>query len=239
MKKLLVLCPSRGRPQRILGMIRSFEITTDPTHTQLMILLDEDDPKLMDYLSNVHPEHDVRVYNRAGDKTYTTEIINRAFLETDYAYYSVTNDDIHYITPNWDRRLCNIGAISTGVEDNMVKKYGKDFVTPFHIEGFPITSVIDARIPRCLGWLQYPELKHSAGDNVWYRLACRMNILYIAKDIHYVHKSAYYNDGEADETFNRTNARTNHGDYLIFKDWLKYKCEADMNTIKDKIGALT
>lgn len=229
-KKLLVLCPSRGRPERIIGMIESFERTTNHDMTRIQVLLDKDDQTVPQYFKILPDFVRVKVYDRKYDHTLTTEILNRAFKEDDnFGFYSVTNDDMEYLTEGWDEKLCVKGKVSTGIEDNIVKKYGEDFIAGVHVKGFPQVSVIDGDIVRALGWVQYPKLKHSAGDNVWYWIARRMGILHIDESVHYRHRSAYFNDGEEDETFKKTSAYTNMDDYYIYKDWLKYKC---MDTIK-------
>jgi len=217
-----------------MEMIKSFKKTTDLKHTELLILLDKDDSSLGEYLEHLPADIKFQVFDRENDKTLTTEIINRTFKQNNsYEFYSVTNDDIEYETEGWDKVLCNKGKISTGVEINMVKKYGKS-VGRIHVEGFPIISVIDGDIIRSLGWLQYPDLRHSCGDNVWYWIARRLKILNIHRDIIYRHRSAYFNDGEEDDTFKRTNAKNNIKDRDIYMNWLKYKINNDLHKIKEK-----
>lgn len=239
MKKLLVLCPSRGRPDRIMGMLESFEKTTNHDSTRIQVLLDKDDPCIKEYFRVLPSYVKIKVFDRQYDKTLTTEILNRAFLQDDdFEFYSVTNDDMEYLTKGWDDTLCVKGKISTGIEDNMVKKYGEDFISGIHVKGFPQTSVIDGDIIRALGWVQYPKLRHSAGDNVWYWIARRMNILHIDESVHYRHRSAYFKDGEEDETFKSTSAQTNMDDFYIYKDWLKYKCADTINQINHSLNLI-
>jgi hypothetical protein len=102
------------------------------------------------------------------------------------------------------------------------------------MEGFPIVSVIDADIVKAIGWIQYPELIHSCGDNVWYWIARRTKRLEIRRNVYYVHKSAYFGDGEDDETFKRTNVRDSlMDDYYRYRDWLKYKINDDLDKLKE------
>lgn len=234
--KLLVFCPSRARPDRLMSMVRTFCKTIDFSHTDLLVLLDKDDDCLEEYLDRIPRFIKFRIFDRTGDKTFTTEILNRAFkIYNDYDFYSVTNDDIQYETLGWDVTLCNKGKISTGVERNMVKKYGKKR-HGIDIEGFPIFSVIDGDICRALGWVQLPELIHSCGDNVWYWIARRMNILEIHKDIFYIHKSYYFKDGEEDATFKRTNVRDSlRNDANVYTRWVKYEINNAIVKIKEKI----
>jgi len=225
MKNLLIICPSRGRPQRILETVQSIQDTCNFEHTDFMVLLDEDDPCVPDYYKNLPEWVKVKVYDRTMDCTLTTEIINRAFNENkDYAFYSVTNDDIVYLTKGWDEALCQKLKISCGQDDTMVEKYGNTNVYTVPAGQFPITSVIDGDIVREIGWLQYPKLRHSCGDNVWFWIGKRSNSLYHDSNYHTQHKSAYFGKGEEDETFKKCNAYRMKEDYYTFKEWLKYKC---------------
>lgn len=238
-EKLLVICPSRGRAERIKGMLKSYEATVDFDHTRLQILLDKDDKDLKKYFQTLPDWAQIKVFNRQYDHTYTTEIINRAFRQDDhYEYFSVINDDIEFLTEGWDKAFCNKGKVSTGIDDSMVKKYGEERVGDIDIKGFPIISGIDGDIVRAIGWLQYPKLKHSAGDNIWYWIARRLNILHIDEDVHWLHRSAYFNDGEEDDTFKRCNAFNCMDDYYVYRDWLKYKIHKDLEKIKHNAPGL-
>jgi hypothetical protein len=64
MQKLLVLCPSRGRPERIKDFLDSFESTTDCFHTKLAVLLDKDDPCIPQYMEVIPSWAIVRLYDR-------------------------------------------------------------------------------------------------------------------------------------------------------------------------------
>ena len=209
MKKLLVLCPSRNRVSRLLGMIESFKKTTNPEHTDLLILLDKDDSSLNEYISKLSPDIKFQVFDRTGDKTLTTEIINRAFEQNkDYEFYSVTNDDMEYITPKWDETLSVKGKLSCGWELNAGKIYGsyqKRGKYIVHKACFPYTSVIDRNLVMDIGWLQLPIIQHSCGDSIWYFISRHLNKFNPIEKIKYIHHSHYHNDGEYDDTAERTN----------------------------------
>ena len=229
MKKLLVICPSRGRPERIKETLDSIESTCDFNHTDFMVLLDDDDYYLEDYTSTLPSWVKVKIYSREMDCTLTTEIINRAFKEfNDYEFYSVTNDDIVYKNKGWDIALCQKLKISCGQDDTMVEKYGTSYIGNVNPGEFPITSVIDGDIVRKIGWLQYPKLRHSCGDNIWFWIGKRSDCLYFDGKYHTDHNSAYFGRGEADETFNNCNAYNNKQDYYAYKNWLKYGCGREL-----------
>jgi hypothetical protein len=236
MKNLLIICPSRGRPERILETIQSIEDTCNFEHTDFMVLLDNDDVCVPDYYKNLPEWVKIKVYDRSHDCTLTTEIINRAFNENrEYNFYSVTNDDIVYLTKGWDEALCQELKISSGQDDTMIEKYGESFIGNVKPGEFPITSVIDGNIVREIGWLQYPKLRHSCGDNIWYWIGKRANCLYHDGNFHTEHKSAYFGKGEADETFKNCNALDNQQDYYAYKEWLKYRCGNEVCKVQELI----
>ncbi len=231
MKKLLLICPSRARPFKIMEMVHSVDKTIDHNHTDLIVLLDKDDDTVGQYFEKLPPWVSVKVYDRIGDETLTTEIINRIFEEKRlYDYYSVTNDDIVYKTPGWDKALCQPLKISCGQDDTMLEKYGEiaAFVQPSQ---FPITSVIDGDIVRAIGWLQMPTLRHSCGDNIWFWIGKRCDLLYVDINYHTDHNSPYFGRGEEDKTYKECNAFDNMEDYYTYKEWLKYKSAPEMRSI--------
>ncbi len=229
MKNLLTICPSRGRPDMLVDMISSFK---DTSLSDLIILLDLDDPCLSRYrdiLSFLNIKFDV--FDKTDMLSTTTEIINIAYTKYGqrYNFVSVTNDDIIYKTVDWDIKLANKGAISTGLEPNMVRKNRK-------AKGFPVISVIDRRIPDAVGWLQYPELRHSGGDNVWYWIGKRMGILHFDETMEFEHKNPFIFDIEKDETFHRNNTKEHiQKDYKIYMNWLKYKINDDIKKIQETL----
>jgi hypothetical protein len=235
MKKLLILCPSRARPVKIMDMINSLVLTINKDHTDVCVLLDKDDKTVPEYFINLPSWVKINVFDRTEDKTLTTEIINRQFEEdNDYAYYSVTNDDIVYKTKGWDEGLCQPLKISCGQDDTMMEKYGPDLVANIDPSTFPITSVIDGDICRALGWLQFPPLVHSCGDNIWYWIGRRSDCLHTDRQYHTDHMSPYFGKGEEDETYKKCNAFDNKQDYYTYKEWLKYQCGKEL-TIVDKL----
>ena len=233
--KLLVVCPSRGRADRIKEMLDSYESTVDFDHTRLKILIDKDDKDLRKYFKCLPAWASIEVFDRQHDHTLTTEIINRTFMMNyDYEYYSVINDDIEFLTPGWDKAFCNKGKISTGIDDTMQEHYKNVAVQHINTEGFPIISGIDGDIVRAIGYLQYPRFKHSCGDNFWYWIARRLDVLEIDKDVHWNHNNAYFGRGEDDETYKNTYVYGSNtmDDYYVYQDWLKYKIHKDLEKIK-------
>jgi len=235
-KKLLVMCPSRGRANKIGKMIKSFEDTADREHTELNILLDDNDSDLEKYKNNVPSWVKLSVYEKGVNTSSFSKVVNRCFEENkDYEFYCVTADDIIFLTKGWDKRFCNKNKFTTGIDDNIAKKYeGKEFSIPnVIVKGFPTICGMDGDIVRALGWIALPCLIHGAIDFVWYWVAKRLHALQIEEDIHWVQNSAFYGNEEVDETFKVSNSfETKTRDCDAFTYWLKYECNDDLYRVK-------
>ena len=154
MNKLLVMCKSRGRPDRIKEMLHSFEetITSDTT---LCVCLDEDDPRLHEYDILGH-------LKEVGQRRTITEAYN--FLSSRYNcfdYYGEVNDDMIFRTHGWDTML--ISDIE-GKGGGWGVAFGDDKVFSGKIM-LPTQSVVSANIVFTLGYFSSPNLIHSYTDD--------------------------------------------------------------------------
>lgn len=257
MKPLLIFLPSRGRPDRIKECLDSYIATTDGTFSQIAVCLDHDDPKVNEYakvIKEYDPERvklNVRRRPSKNPKIYClTRIINRAFYHDtqhvcpDREYYSVINDDMIFETFGWDRAMAMPWTIGTMKETNMIKHYGEwRGTTP--VLGFPIISVIDARIIRALGWLQMPETEGCCGDNSWFFIGLQARNLVLVKGHQFTHHHCEFYKREhgvekMDDTYRPVYANDNAGakeDFARFEDYARYRAKKDIKMIKDLIQA--
>jgi len=237
-KRLLVLCPSRGRANKINDMIKSLENTIDINHTDFHLLLDDDDIELDDYKKNVPSWIKLEIFKKEELSSFSA-VLNKSLKQNNnYEFYCVTADDIVFLTKGWDKMFCNKGKFTTGIDDNISNKYkGKKFSQPnVIVKGFPTVCGMDGDIIRALGWIALPTLNHGAIDFVWYWLAKRLNILKVEPSIHWVQYSPFYGNNEEDETFKISNSDSNKiHDGEVFSRWLKYECMNDVNRVKEII----
>lgn len=235
-KKLLVLCPSRGRADKIHKMINSFEETIDKEHTDLHVLLDDNDSDIDKYKNNVPSWVKLEIFEKKEISSFSA-VLNKSLKQNnDYDFYCVTADDIIFLTKGWDKMFCNKGKFTTGIDDNIAMKYnGKKFSQPnVIVNGFPTVCGMDGDIIRALGWIALPTLNHGAIDFVWYWLAKRLGILKIEDSIHWVQHSPFYGNDREDETFKISNSKSNKiHDGEVFRRWLKYECINDVNKVRE------
>lgn len=245
MKPLLIILPSRGRPDKIKLTLDSYIKTTDGEFSEVQIELDNNDPKVDEYKKILRQYDSKRVKFKIrrrpskNPKVYCiTRIINRAFYnDINREYYCVINDDMIFETKDWDKKLAIPWAISTCHERNMIEKYGR-FNGNTPVAGFPIISVIDGRIVRELNWLQMPELDGGCGDNCWFWIGLQAKNLIYQDSIYFVHNHEAFGKSEMDDTYAPIYANNNEGaleDYRRFADWARYRSKLIIKQIRDLI----
>lgn len=216
MSSLLVICPSRSRPEKLKRMIKSFLDTSSPT-TRLHIKLDIDDPLLNEYSSiNNHDKIFIDISTREDN----TKVFNRVFEDNpSYDYYQCANDDIIYHTKGWDDKLKTNGIA-----------FGKD---GFPNRIFPTFSVIHGDIVRALGWLQMPLLYYLYGDNVWGTIGYTCGCLYYKPDVFIEHKHFVVYPLEKDSISEFTNHKDMYNlDEKHFHKWLSTDCHNDIQKVR-------
>lgn len=219
MNKILVLCPSRGRPQQCKAMVDSFLLNS--SCSVLKLLLDNNDPYLDEYRDIIKD-----VSYTIEDQTTTTELINSHWQYTAdcYKYFSVTNDDFIYKTKDWDLKLIKkINGIGIA--------YGNDLLAG---QAIPTTSVVSREIVEALGWLQMPTLTHLFGDNVWNYIGRACGCIHYVPEVIIEHRHVFARKAEADETHNHTNSKEMYRvDEQAFIKWIKENSKEDIAKVKE------
>ena len=157
---LLVIVPSRGRPQNVARMLDAVHATAK-MRTHVHVAVDDDDPELERYryvMKQAAAEGDVLTTGpRKGLCSWTNEIaIEQAGR---YPFLASLGDDHVPYTPGWDKAL--IRAIVTDG--------GTGFSYPWDgtREDIPEAVVVSSDIVTALGWMCLPGLEHWYVDNVW------------------------------------------------------------------------
>lgn len=222
-EKILVICPSRSRPNELKTMIDSFVETS--TMSTLRVCLDYDDPLINENIKAIAG----RVPYNIDIRKSTTEIINSSykFSSDCYKWFSVSNDDFVFKTNGWDEKLTFAIKLhgGTGIA------YGNDLLAGKNIATM---SVISRDIVNSLGWLQLPKLTHLFGDNVWTYIGKQAGCLYYVPTVIIEHKHVFANKMIKDETHKYTNS---HKMYVIdeaeFNQWVINQSREDIQKIKD------
>jgi len=157
---LLVIVPSRGRPQNVARLLDAVHATAK-MRTRVHVAVDDDDPELERYqyvLSQAAADGDrLTTGPRKGLAAWTNEIaVERA---GEYPFLASLGDDHVPYTPGWDKALIR-AIVETG---------GTGFAYPWDgtREDIPEAVVLSSDIVQALGWMCLPGLEHWYVDNVW------------------------------------------------------------------------
>lgn len=157
---LLVIVPSRGRPQNIARLLDSVHGTAK-MKTHVHVGVDDDDPELERYRYVIEkaakPGDELTAGPRKGLTGWTNEIAMTAAKE--YPYLASFGDDMIPRTPGWDK------ALIKGIE--RMGNTGITYPWDSTREDIPEACVISSDIVRELGWFAHPDLNHWFIDNVW------------------------------------------------------------------------
>jgi len=159
---LVVLVPSRGRPENLARLITEVHRTARG-RTHVIAGVDEDDPRLSDYIGlrkTVTLPSDT-IHTSAERRNLVEWTNHLAHLtKGKYRFYASLGDDMVPRTPGWDVKL--MGAIDEDFGGTGIT-YPWDGIR----DDIPEAYVISADLVDALGWVMQPDLKHFYNDNVW------------------------------------------------------------------------
>lgn len=157
---LLVIVPSRGRPQNIARLLDAVHDTAR-MRTHVHVAVDDDDPELERYryvMKQAGEDGDVLTTGpRKGLCAWTNEI---AVVQAGrYPFLASLGDDHVPHTPGWDKALLRAIADMGGT--------GYAYPWDGTREDIPEAVVMSSDIVAALGWMCLPGLSHWYVDNVW------------------------------------------------------------------------
>jgi hypothetical protein len=194
---IVVLCPTRNRPEAAYQMALSFRDTTALFATSLVLVVDRDDPELAAYRA-------IRVNRSSGplmppdpvtvmvvDGGSLTKATNEAAARVwdDDVIIGHVGDDHRFRTLGWDKEI-EAALRTPGIA------YGDDL---FQGPVLPTAVFMSAVIPRTLGWYALPGTKHLRIDTAWKDLGAGLNRLHYLPDvvIEHMHPAAGKGDRDA------------------------------------------
>lgn len=159
MPDLLVIVPSRGRPQNIARLLDAVKATCK-LDTHLIIGVDDDDPELSRYeyvVKTAGGDSARLIHGPRKDLAGWTNYL--ALANLDCPFFASLGDDHVPVTPGWDK--AHVRAI--------MEMGGTGFAYPWDgtREDVPEAVIMSSDIVRALGWMCEPSLSHWYVDNVW------------------------------------------------------------------------
>lgn len=202
MTSMLVIVPSRGRPQNIERLLNGFTNTSTGRDTALLIAVDEDDPELEGYKKL--PEENA-AFDGAGFALLTVgprlrlggtlNSLAPKFVEH-YDIIGFMGDDHLPQTIGWDERIAE-AMVSGGVV------YGNDL---FQGPNLPTAVFFDSRVIETLGYFVPTGLVHLFFDNVWKDWGEHTGKLRYLPDVIIEHIHPHAGKGEMDARYEEVNS---------------------------------
>jgi hypothetical protein len=159
MPDLVVVVPSRGRPEAVAELARTCQRTCT-ADTALLVVVDTDDPTLAQYTA---PAGTTVFFAWAPPASGHVGAINygaaRAVEDLQPFAVAKLDDDHRPRTKGWDARLLEaLHELGTGIA------YGNDL---YQGANLPTAPAITADIVQALGYMAPPSLVHLCLDLVW------------------------------------------------------------------------
>lgn len=221
--KILWICPSRKRPDRLERLIKSWEHTTEG-FSNLLVVIDSDDHSYTD-LMNQYPKVMWEITKPVFGSFLHLINVKAVKYSTEYNYIGFMEDDIVFETVGYESKfiskLKELGP--TGIV------HAADGVDKIKFISIP---VVNSYIIRTLGWFAPPCLKSLWADNFWRAMANHLGTYYKFNDILIKHYH-YSRDKtiEVDQISNMVDA--NYGiDAESYKSYMESLFLEDMKKLK-------
>lgn len=208
-RDLLIIVPSRGRPENIARLTGAFDVAT---HAELLVAIDADDPEAGEYQ---------RVqFNRGG--MWLVRDLRRRMVGTlnhiatstatkSYRYVGFMGDDHYPQTPGWDIEY--VRALDRAGPGGIV--YGNDLIQGRNL---PTQVALDRRIVDVLGYMAPPCLVHMFADNFWRDLGEALGTLVYLPDVVVEHLHPIAERAAWDDQYTEAGASMN-SDHQAYERW--------------------
>jgi len=189
MSKLLLIVPTKGRPEKHLEFYESFKINS--TVTDLIFVLSLGDIQ--------YPRIPGVKYETIDSPTMSGKLNNIAVkYANDYDYIAFMGDDVRIRTNAWDAKMLDeISSIPNAIA------YGNDL---YQGEDLPTAVLMDANIIRTLGFMSPPTFKHLYIDNFWKRLGQELSSLKYFSEIILEHLHFTIGKAVEDDTYRESSS---------------------------------
>jgi hypothetical protein len=218
---MLVICPSRGRPQNIVALLDAWDATE--AFATLAVCLDQDDPCRFEYLEMLDPYPSDKVIVVGGAWRSLCDWVNFVAVECGgvdrFNIIGQIGDDHHPRTPGWDYAVADA-----------MKPLGVVYCNDLHQgERLPTAAFVDAEIVRRLGYMVPPTIAHLYMDNYFLELGKRLGTLAYLDDVVIEHMHPHAGKAVMDDGYRQVNSRDAYRDgKRAFQGYVNHRLEADL-----------
>lgn len=230
--ELLMIVPSRGRPQNVAALLDAWRETATGV-ANLAIVLDEDDPTRPEYFSQLDKDVVASVLPKWVVMTRRLRLggtLNEVALTygQDYRMVGFLGDDHRPKTKGFDRRMVEaLDELGTGMV------YGDDL---FQRQNLPTQWAMTSNIVRDLGYMVPGGLVHLYIDNALKELTERAGCLRYLPDVVIEHLHPSAGKAELDDSYRETNSDEQFdADRHRFEDWKRFSLDADVARLQELI----
>lgn len=216
-KSMVVVVPSRTRPHNIARLLQCWEDTG--ATAKLMVLVDDDDPTLDEYLTG--PNHSLKI----GPRQRIGPLLNEwaPKLAQHFDVVGFMGDDHAPRTEHWDQRILEASTPWSVV-------YGNDL---FQGPNIPTAVFMGSALIRELGYMNPPGCEHLFLDNAWRLMGEYLGTLTYLEDV--VIEHVHYLRGLAaeDELYQEVNHPTMYDhDGRAYSEWANHQAAIDLDRVK-------
>jgi glycosyltransferase involved in cell wall biosynthesis len=215
-KKILLIVPTRNRPQNIPRVIESWRATTSEK-SDLSIVIDDDQREL--YSSVICDDVYWPVYPnmKLCPKLNATAEFHRPF----HHIIGFIGDDIVIKTPGWEERVIEAcGEVGMCYPNDTIQ----GAALPTHI--FMTSNII-----KTLGYMVPPTFVHLYCDNFWRHLGNSAGVLkYLGDDVIMEHYHPHVGKVATDQQYEETYAGMNR-DAAIYQEWVDKQAKMDIEKV--------
>jgi len=221
--KVLMLLPSRSRSEKIEHCIDAWRATKE--QSDLLVLLDDDDPELDRY-----QRHSDVLYH-VGPRIRMCPTVNQAVKDyPNYKYYGFIGDDHLFRTDGWDKKFI---SIIENKGNGWGIAYGDDLLQG---EGLATHCVMSKNIIDSIGYMAIPGLVHLYMDNFWMTLGTSIARLFYEPSVIVEHMHFTAGKSAADALYVEVNSHDMYvSDELTFNNWKENDLESDVSKIKSNM----
>ena len=193
MRNLVILVPSRNRPENIAELIKSLDETE--TESDLIVIVDSDEPQMDAYLQL---GCDVMMVEKQGKGMAKPLNFAANHFRDKYRHFAFLGDDHRPRTKHWDVTFINaLDELGIGLV------YGNDLLQG---ENLATAVAMSGEIVKELGGMVPQDMIHLYLDNFWMTLGKDLNALRYIPEVVLEHLHPIAGKAEWDEGYKSVNA---------------------------------